>query len=70
MNWITFARPFAKRRAVYRHKAELAVDWDHIERLNGYREAVSWAWAQFRDDILTPASQSPHPLTGGVGTSS
>lgn len=65
-SWITYARPFARRRRIYRMKrakfnylnSHDNVQW---ERYDCAIESIAWLWADFREAIITsrPAPTSP-----------
>lgn len=54
-SWRDYARPFARRVAVYRKKQVKAAargDFEYAERAIDYILAVQFAWCAFRDAIL------------------
>ena len=56
-SWVSYARPFARRRAIYREKARKFFEWKNWELFTGAnyaREAVEHLWAEFRDELLRP----------------
>ena len=63
--WFAYARPFAKRRALYRMKScqaasaamksdELRSDlWERSDRFSMAAEAVEYTWHDFKQVLLT-----------------
>lgn len=57
-SWVKYARPFARRRRMYRRKrarfdcldVEQSTQW---ERYDCAVEAIGWMWADFRNEILS-----------------
>lgn len=61
-SWITYARPFARRRAIYREKAAFAFGRGNSEGHDRYdfaAEAVNWTWADFRNKLLKNPTPKP-----------
>lgn len=57
-SWVTYARPFAKRRRIYRLKRErFDINGDELQEIQWQRfdcaiEAIGWMWTDFKNKFL------------------